>query len=160
VNVRRVNFALLAAAALMTAAGVAALALAVLTPVRLEQPPVSSGANPPATSPRADSAVLAMASFEPVWALELRKPLDGAAAPATAPSTPSPHAGNPTPITLVGTIGDTLVLLQTQGGVIEVKGVGESVAGAKIVSVRPSEVDLESAGRITTLKKPRDPDAR
>ena len=159
-NVRRVNFAMWTAAALMTAAALAVIALAVFIPARVDVRPIAR-TNVPAASRATDDAVLALASYEPVWTLELRKPLNGEAAPAvaTAPVTPA-QANNPAAMTLVGTIGDTLALIQTQAGVIEVKAVGESIGGAKILAVRPSEVDLEAAGQTTTLKKPKTPDGR
>src|SRR5688500_13709332 len=138
----------------MTAAAAAVITLAIFIPARVEAPPISR-TNVPATSKSTDDAILALASYEPVWTLELRKPLNGDPAPAvvTAPVTPA-QANNPAAITLVGTIGDTLALIQTQPGLIEVKAVGESVGGAKILAVRPSEVDLQAAGQTTTLTKP------
>jgi hypothetical protein len=58
---------------------------------------------------------------------------------------------------LVGTIGNSVALVRTgAGGAIEVKGVGEQVNGAKIVAIRPMQVDVEVGGARMTIVKPRE----
>jgi hypothetical protein len=47
-------------------------------------------------------------------------------------------------------------MIRTAGGAVEVKGVGEQAGGAKILAVRPSQVDIEVAGERRTLVKPRE----
>ena len=139
----------------MTAAAIGAIVLAVMWPVEVEVRSVR--AERPATTRSGDEAVLALATFEPVWNLELRRSFDQVATTTVAKEAPPGEAKSGAGITLLGTIGDSLALIQTKDGVVEVKGVGESAGGAKIVSVRPAEVDVEIAGRVVTLKKPKEP---
>jgi hypothetical protein len=84
----------------------------------------------------------------------------GAANTGTADTTQSPDTQPATtangPFTLVGTIGDSVVMIRTPAGQVEVKSVGELASGARIVAIRPMQVDVELNGQRMTISKPRD----
>jgi hypothetical protein len=136
----------------MTAAAVGVVALAVWWPVDVEVAGRSVGAERAATTRSGDDAVLALGTFEPVWNLELRRSFEEAPATIAKEAGPAEVKGGGV-IVLLGTIGDTLALIQLQGGVVEVKGVGESAGEGKIVAVRPAEVDVEVGGKVVTVRK-------
>jgi len=97
-----------------------------------------------------------VAEFEPIWRLSLRKSLsDASITPPVADMVATP-AGPGGPFILIGTIGDSLAMIRTSAGVVEIKGLGESANGAKIVAIRPAQVDVEVAGQRLTIAKPRE----
>jgi hypothetical protein len=113
-----------------------------------------------ATSQSLMGSQLSLADFESIWRLNLRKSLTDA--PASAPladATTTPVAvvpGSGGPFVLIGTIGDSLAMIRTASGAVELKGLGEIVNGAKIVAIRPAQVDVESDGQRTTVAKLRE----
>lgn len=143
-------------------AGLATLACALFAltmPPEVAAPPVT----PPrlirsATLPTSNPSIPPLASFEAIWSLPLRKPLT-AVATTTAPSTTDVVAAVPSnlSITLVGTIGTSTALVRSANGLIEVRSVGELTAGARILAIRPSQIDLDFNGQRITLTKPKDP---
>ena len=157
-SVRRINLLLWTCAAALAAGAAAVLALAVMLPVEVAPEAVGSGTSRlPATRPSTDR-LPQLASFEPVWNLDLRKSLTTTVATSQAQAvTAAAKTDNGLPITLVGTIGDSLALVKTRGGEVEVKAAGESAAGVKIVSVRPSQVEVEFGGQVITLTTPKPP---
>ena len=64
--------------------------------------------------------------------------------------------GSGAPFVLLGTIGDSVAMVQTAAGV-EIKSVGELANGAKILAIRPWQVDVEMGGQRRTIVKPREP---
>jgi hypothetical protein len=77
---------------------------------------------------------------------------------APAPSTvAAPVAQDIAPLTLVGTVGNSLALLRRPDGSIELKAVGESIDGAQVLAVRVGEVELGRSGQKSILKKPKEP---
>lgn len=158
-NARNTNLALHAATALFALGTVAAIALGLLLPVESQAPTVvATGGKVPATTQATDT--LPLASFEPIFYLQLRRNL--AEMPAVATNkTPSITANNANPsnlpITLVGTIGDSIALIQA-GADIQAIAVGETSAGAKVLAIRPSQIDIEYAGQKITLNKPKSED--
>jgi len=66
-------------------------------------------------------------------------------------------ASDTPPFTLAGTIGTSLALLRTPAGQIELKAVGEEAMGAKVLAIRPSQVDVRFNGQSVTLQKPKEP---
>ena len=65
------------------------------------------------------------------------------------------------PVSLVGTVGDTLAILRQENGQVEVRGAGENVAGVEVLEVRPARVRVRFNGQELTLEKPPPPpDAR
>jgi hypothetical protein len=65
--------------------------------------------------------------------------------------------GSGAPFVLVGTIGDSLAMVRTASGAVEIKGVGELANGAKIVAIRPWQVEVEVGGARMTINKAREP---
>src|SRR4051794_8121463 len=143
-NVRKVNIGLWTLTAGLAAGAVVCAGLGILTPVEGESDSPGTGTPVAATSQGSLGSQLSLAEFEPIWRLSLRKSLsDG---PVTAPAV-ADVAAAPTgvggPFVLIGTIGDSLAMVRTSTGVVETKGVGELVNGAKIVAIRTAEVDVE-----------------
>jgi hypothetical protein len=117
----------------------------------------------PTTQPSASIALPPLESFSRIWNTELRQPLgDPAPAPPAPPPTavaappPTPGTGGTTgiPVTLAGTIGQSLALLRTATNGVEVCAVGESIQGVTVVAVRPAEVDVRFNGQVVKLSKP------
>jgi hypothetical protein len=163
-NVRKVNLTLWTLTAGLSAAAIVCAALGVLAPVEVPDPGSTHSRRgmAAATSQASPDARLDPAAFERIAALRLRKPLDGTGAVPTTAAQMTQQNATPAaagaPFALVGTIGQSLAMIQTTGGVIEIKAVGEQANGAKILAIRPSQVDVEVAGgaRIT-IAKPREP---
>ena len=152
---RQINLAIWALAGVLS--GAAAIALVLGTAMSLEdggwpEPRDASGAGRPNSD-----ALPSVASMEPIWNLRLRPEL--AKSPAAAESAPVAAAqpltssGN-LPVTLVGTVGESLAMLQGAGGDIEVCAVGETIDGIEILQVRPARVEIRYNGRVITLEKP------
>lgn len=161
-NVRKVNRGLWTLTGVLAAGSLACAAWGVLAPVEVSEPAVSGGGAPVAATQGSPDGRLGVEAFERIVGMKLRKPLDGAMAatttnPAMVEQNPGPAAGGGAPFALVGTIGESLAMIQTASGV-EVKAVGESANGARIVAIRPSQVDVEVAGGArVTITKPREP---
>jgi hypothetical protein len=162
VNVRKATLTLWTLTATLVAAAVLVATFGVLAPVEVSEPTgTRTGPSIAATSQASPDARLGLEAFEQIAALKLRKPLDGVTAtPATSPQMVDVNpagVGNPAgaPFTLVGTIGQSLAMIQTAGGGIEVKAVGEQANGAKIVAIRPAQVDVEFGGARMTIAKPK-----
>jgi hypothetical protein len=160
-NVRKVNLGLWTLTAGLAAGAVVCAGLGVFTPVEVDAQ--RDGVGPgttAATSQGSMGSQLSLAEFESIWRLNLRKSLTDtpASAPvADATSTPATTAaGAGGPFVLIGTIGDSLAMIRTASGAVELKGLGESVNGAKIVAIRPAQVDVESDGRRMTVAKLRE----
>ena len=145
-----------------SAAALACAAWGVLAPVEVPEPTLATERRAPATSQASPDTQLSLTAFEPIWALDLRRPLTGPAKNAT-PETTQTTDTNPAasgaggPFVLVGTIGETLAMIRTPTGSIEVKSVGELASGARIVAIRPMQVDVEMNGQRMTIAKPREP---
>lgn len=161
-NVRKVNLTLWTVAGTLAVGAVVVAVMGVLAPVDVDEPTSARAVKSvAATSQASPDARLGLEAFERIAAIKLRKPLEGAPATAgTGPQmtevTPATTAGAAgAPFTLVGTIGQSLAMIQTAGGGIEVKAVGEQANGAKIVAIRPSQVDVEVGGARMTIAKPR-----
>jgi hypothetical protein len=160
-NVRRTNLTLRTLAATLAVAAVLCAAWGVIAPVRVDVEAVGPVASRPATTQTSPDSSLPLAAFEPIWALDLRRPLTDPAAPTNPPTTTDvvpPAAGAGGPFVLVGTIGDSLAMIQSAPGVIEVKAVGDVANGAKIVAIHPMRVDVDLNGQRLTIAKPKDPD--
>jgi hypothetical protein len=159
-NVRRVNRGLWGLTAVLSAGVVAGAVLGVMLPVEAPVENVDLGRRAAATSQTSPDSQLPLSAFESIWALDLRKPLTGSAAEVARKTDANPAmmaTGGGGPFVLVGTIGNSVALVRTgAGGAIEVKGVGEQVNGAKIVAIRPMQVDVEVGGARMTIVKPRE----
>lgn len=160
-NVRRTNLALWSLTAVMSAGAVGAAAWGVMWGVSVDVEVVSARPAPrPATSQASPDSALPIAAFESIWALDLRRPLtESGSAPATtaqATDVTPPAAGLGGPFVLVGTIGESLAIVRGASGVVEVKGVGDVANGAKIVAIRPMQVEVDLNGQRLTIAKPRE----
>jgi len=78
----------------------------------------------------------------------------------SAPATPAPESAMQSPLSglsLVGTIGSSLAMIQGPDGTVEVTAVGDQVNDADVVSIQPDRVTLRLAGRFITLSKQPEP---
>jgi hypothetical protein len=154
---RQINQALWITAACLCGIAALVLVLGVLLPVNAKPPAdeVSKSAGKHST-PGEQASLPSLESFESIWPKPLRRPMVDAPVAPPAPTGPGIAVAGAVPMTLVGTIGNSLAMLQTPDGTIALKGVGEQLAGADVVAVRPGEVDLRYGGRDLTLTKPKD----
>jgi len=159
-NVRKVNLGLWTLTAGLAASALLCAGLGLFTPVAVDSEPHGAGRRTAATSQGSIGSQLSLAEFESIWRLNLRKSLTDApvtapiADAATTPAATAAPAGGP--FVLIGTIGDSLAMIRTASGAVELKSLGEMVNGAKIVAIRPAQVDVESDGQRTTVAKARD----
>ena len=155
---RRINQALWGLAATCGAAAAAVLVAGWMMPLR---PDGTSSADRDSAAPATSSAPLPqLTAHEPLWSMRLQGDIGASAGsppeqarPASEPAAPAP-AG--VPVTLVGTIGQSLAMLRDSDGAIEVRGVGETVAGVEVLEVRPARVQVRYNGEVITLHKPAD----
>ena len=106
-----------------------------------------------------DRALPPLASFAPAWRLHLRRPLVDPPAPVRLASSKAAKRARPG-IRLIGTIVDgkqSKGLFITGLSQIELKSVGQTVAGATIVAIDDNTATLTSAGDSFTLKRERTP---
>jgi hypothetical protein len=155
VTPRQINFGLWTATVLISAGTVAALIVGTRTTAVDPEGDVFATSTVHSASRAQDD----LERYEPIWSRSLRgfdavavQTTQPIAQPASAVATTEPIA---MPLTLVGTVGHSLALLRTSDGVVEVRGVGEKFAGAEVVSVEPSRVQVRFNGKVVTLTKPR-----
>lgn len=105
-------------------------------------------------SERAGAAALPpLAAFEPLWDLDLRRPLFD-----PAPVQPAPLATVAPPtlsVRLVGTVtevGHSQALLMTPEGKLEIRGIGEQSGGAEILAIDEAGITVRFAGQTLVLK--------
>ena len=156
-NTRRINQLLYAAAALLAAGAAGVLILGLTMPLD----PHETRASQRTTAPSDDgaSSLPSVASLEALWDLNLRSDLIPAAPspqqPARFAADVAPAPSN-VPVSLVGTIGDSLAILRHENGQVEVRAAGENVAGVEVLEVRPARVRVRFNGQMITLEKPVD----
>ena len=159
---KRLNVLLWLLATLVVAAGVAVLAAAWVWPMDLPAPP------PPAmtyaAAPVADRPppLPSLADLQRLGQITLYRPVQEptvAAAPAAAtlpaPAPPPPPQLN---VQLVGTVmeaDNSRAFFQLPSGRTVLRRVGQSVAGARIVSIERQSAVLEYQGQTLTLQAPR-----
>jgi hypothetical protein len=154
-NVRRVNGSLWTLTVLLVAGAVVCAGLGLMTPVEVSEDSKQTGRRGSATSQASPDSQMGLETFESIWALNLRKPLTDAPLAAQATTNDAASGAAAGPFVLLGTIGDSLAMVRTGKGLIEVKGIGDQANGAKIVAIRPSQVDVEVGGtRMTVSKAP------
>ena len=149
-------------AALAGAGAVLALVAASEMPLTTVDASAQAAARPPATRPAARDRVLPpLASFAPAWRLHLRRPLVDPPAPKPARLASAKSAKRTHPeIRLIGTIVDgpqSKGLFITGLANIELKSVGQAIAGATIVAIDDNTATLSSGGESFTLKRERSP---
>ena len=128
------------------AAGSAALGFWAFVPPTIIVP---SAAVPVAPREAAATALPPLASFAPVWSVNLRRDL-GTASPRASAA--------PLQVKLAGTIMDPrrpLALLAGPDGRTELKAIGESAHGARVLRIQPYAVELSYQGRTLTLRQER-----
>ena len=158
-NVRTVNLGLWTLTAALAVAAMVCAALGVFTPVEIGSESSDKRGRGAASSQASMGSQFSLADFESIWRLNLRKSL--ADAPVSAPvadagTSPVTAGGTGGPFVLIGTIGDSLAMIRTSSGAVELKGLGETVNGARILAIRPAQVDVETQGQRSTIAKLRD----
>jgi hypothetical protein len=148
---RQINMFLWSASAMLCALAVTAAAWTFMNPVQPEA--IAQSALPvPTTNPTAMVNLPSIAEAQPFVDKPLRHNLAGVA--STASPTTQPTSADPGLI-LVGTIGNSLAMLKTRDGKIELKGVGESISGLTIVTISATKVEARYNGKLISLDKQR-----
>jgi hypothetical protein len=157
---RQINQMLWSAAACFCGGAVIVVLLGVLIPTTASTPaqPIQSGDVGKHTMPSAQASLPPLESFESIWTKPLRRALlEGpVTAQAMTPAGPVVAVPGALPITLVGTIGNTLAMLQNPDGSVVVRGVGDQLAGAEVIAIRPGQIDVRYNGQALTLNKPKE----
>jgi hypothetical protein len=91
----------------------------------------------------------------------LRRPLidpenDAQSPEAIAAQATAGGSTAPPPITLVGTIGESLAMLRGTDGNVSVLKIGDQLDGVQLLAVRPAQVDVRYNNRTLTLDKPKE----
>jgi len=151
---------------LIAALGAAGAVLAVFAAMKVPLATVEADTQPAPRSPATraasrDRTLPPLASFAPAWRLHLRRPLvdPPAAAPVRLASSKAAKRARPG-IRLIGTIVDgkqSKGIFITGLANIELKTVGQTVAGATIVAIDDNTATLSSGGDSFTLKRERTP---
>ena len=152
-NSRQINALLWTATAMLAVGAVTCALLVVLWPLHRGDAPGGDSFAQPSTQP---TSLPPLASLQASASVSLRRTAAVATTQNAEDATPV-SASNAPPFTLVGTIGTSLALLRTPAGQIELKAVGEEAMGAKVLAVRPAEVDVQFNAQSITLQKPKEP---
>src|SRR3954471_8305392 len=148
---RQINMFLWTGSAFLCALSLAAIAWTVLNQAS-SQSVLKFHPSIPTTNPTAMVNLPSPTDLPPFLDKPLRHNLTNSAAAALATTQP---ASSEPPLVLVGTIGNSLAMLQTRDGKIELKAVGESISGLTIMTISPSKVDARYNGRLIQLEKQR-----
>jgi hypothetical protein len=108
-------------------------------------PKRAAGANP---------ALPPIEAFEPVWKAPLRRPLVEAPPVQDAGPIASDAAG--LPVSLVGTVGDSLAMLRGADGAVDVRAAGEKLGEVEVVAVKPGQADVRFNGQVVRLEMPKE----
>jgi hypothetical protein len=132
------------------AAGAACVVVAFIAP--LDQPILSapSGVRQPA---RAATTAPSLSDFEPVFALDLRRPLIDA--PKTDPAADELTADSPLSVRLTGTIiepGHSVGIFSTGLTKTVIRHVGEEVNGVEVLELTSDSATLRYQGQLRQLK--------
>src|SRR5436190_17473797 len=134
---RRINLFLWTGTAVLCALALGAIAWTILNPIDSEHVAQSTHTLP-TTNPTAMVNLPSLSDVQPFLDKPLRHNLTGSA--PTTVATAQQNSADP-PLTLVGTIGNSLAMLQTRDGKIELMAVGESIAGLTIVTISRTKVE-------------------
>lgn len=151
-STRRINQALWALSATLAVSAAVVLIVGSTLPVDWRGIAAADDAHAPAQQNL--SALPPLAALETLWNMPLRGELALVAAQTAVPAAGEVTAPAGLPVTLVGTIGESLAMLKDQSGEIEIKAVGDSVAGMEVLEIRPARVQVRYNGRVLTLQKP------
>jgi hypothetical protein len=149
---RRINLFLWTGTVVLVALAAGAVLWALLSPATSAPLPRVTQTAAPTTNPVSMANVPALADMQAILDKPLRHNFTGAA--ETSAATAAQNSADP-PLILVGTIGNSLAMLKTRDGKIELKAVGESVAGMTIVTISASKVEARYNGRLISLDKQR-----
>lgn len=154
---RQTSRALLTLAAAEFTAGVVFVAwLGFLQPLSRPAEETESGLRGGRTSWSAAAAATSPAlpgdELERLVSKPLRRSLAATSplAAGVAPDPTAPPAAFP-PLVLVGSIGNSLAMLRTADGTVQVRSVGESIAGATVRSVSRERVEFDWNGRRVSI---------
>ena len=160
-NVRRTRF-LLRSVGLITAIGAPAVMLwAVFTERDVGAEAGRRISKPdPAQNKSAQAALPSLGAWQKVWTKRLQLPLRESAAGENPGSKPPTVQKAPPPnLVLVGTMvedGYSKAMFSTAPGVLDLKGVGETVGalpgGPEVVAIEPSLVTLRYQGELIVLR--------
>src|SRR5688572_28293217 len=131
--------------------GGAALSVALAAVLPLDDAPAATTHTSAPASTQPVESLAPLFVLDDSWSRPLRAGLE--AAPANASSASTQTSSGPPQLTLVGTIGHSIALLQN-GASVEAAAVGDTVAGASVLSIRPSAVEIRYNDRVLTLTKP------
>ncbi len=141
-------------ASVLIALAVLVITWGVMRPVE-SAPEIEIAAVAPTTNPANAPGLPRLEEMQAVLARPLRRDLGGGGT-TTAPVSAIANANvNTLPVTLVGTIGNSLAMLRMADGKIELKGVGESVAGMTVMKIAPTRVEVKYNGKVVALDKQR-----
>jgi hypothetical protein len=157
-TVRRINSTLWTLTALCAAGSIVVVVAGLLIPTSIDDAPTHNRASQATTKPTEVAGLPPLAAFEPIFNKQLRQSLSDRPA-TTQPEqveVAAPAPVSSAPVTLVGTIGASLAMFQSSGGEVELKAVGETAGGMKVIAIRPSEVDVQLNGKVVTLRKPKE----
>ena len=152
-NSRQINSVLWTAAAMLAIGAVTCAALTVMWPL---SGGVQANGDASVSASTQPSSLPPLESLQAAANVPLRRAAAAATTQAVTASNNSVPADTP-PFTLAGTIGTSLALLRTPAGHIELKAVGDDAMGAKVLAIRPSQVDVRFNGQAVTLQKPKEP---
>src|SRR2546421_591419 len=148
---RRINLFLWTGSVLLCTLAAGAVAWTILNPIQPET--VSQSTHTvPTTNPTAMVNLPSLSDLQPFLDKPLRHNFIGTTQTSVAAA--QQNSAEP-PLTLVGTIGNSLAMLKTRDGKIELKGVGESISGFTILSITPAKVEARYNGRTISLDKQR-----
>ena len=167
-NHQKINLAIRTTAVVTAVAAMGVVAVGPFLPLDEAIPEARTDRGMPTTRGVSAPDLPAPAALEAVFAMSLRQPLGDASAPsesrgtnevAPALTTDAVADASAGPPALVGTIGDSLAMLKTSAGVVEVVGVGETLAGTdtQLLAVRPGRAEVRYGGQKLTLVKPAEP---
>jgi hypothetical protein len=148
---RQINMFLWTGSVVFCALAVAAVGWTFLNPVQPQAIAASSHAVP-TTNPTAMVNLPSLSDVQPFLDKPLRHNFSGSASATVAAA--QQNSTDP-PLTLVGTIGNSLAMLKTRDGKIELKAVGESISGLTILTITPAKVEARYNGRTISLDKQR-----
>lgn len=125
----------------------------------------SESAQPRSTKPTPQSAnqipassLPTLASYDPIWRLQLRPVVKDIAPPPqrpTQPVAPPPPPSMPFTAKLTGTILEaqhSMALFTTQSGDIQFVSIGQMIEDAKVVQIESEKVILDRNGQTLTLE--------
>jgi hypothetical protein len=134
----------------LIAGGVACVLLGIITPLDRPQINPSSATEHPS---RRAVPTPALSDFEPLFALDLRKPLVDS--PKIDPAAEALTTDSPLPIRLSGTIiepGRDIAVFSTGLSKTVLRHVGDDVNGAEVLTITPDSVTLRYQGQLRQLK--------